>query len=45
MDKECNYDYQVYAICSDPKVTRSKSETIDNLADTVVPATTNVEIW
>lgn len=41
--KECNYDYQVYAICSDPKVTRSKSETIDNLADTVVPATTNVE--
>ena len=41
--KEARYDYQVYAICSDPKVTRSKSETIDNLADTIVPATTNVE--
>lgn len=41
--KECNYDYQVYAICSDPKVTKSSKETVDNLADTIVPATTNVE--
>ncbi len=41
--KECNYDYQVYAVCSDPKVTKSSAETIDNLADTIVPATTNVE--
>lgn len=41
--KECSYDYQVYAVCSDPKVTKTNSETIDNLADTIVPATTNVE--
>lgn len=24
--KECNYDYQVYAICSDPKVTKSQRD-------------------
>lgn len=41
--KECSYDYQIYAVCSDPKVTKKNAETIDNLADTVVPATTNVE--
>lgn len=33
----------LYAICSDPKVTKSSKETVDNLADTIVPATTNVE--
>lgn len=41
--KECNYDYQVYAVCSDPKVTKTNEETVDNLTDTIVPATTNVE--
>lgn len=41
--KECIYNYQVYAICSDPKVTKSKAETVDTLADTIVPATTDVE--
>lgn len=41
--KECSYDYQIYAVCSDPKVTKTKSEIIDNLADIIVPATTNVE--
>lgn len=41
--KECKYDYQIYAVCSDPKVTKTKAETVDNLADTIVPATTNVE--
>lgn len=41
--KECKFDYQIYAVCSDPKVTRTNAETIDNLADTIVPATTNVE--
>lgn len=41
--KECSYNYQVYAVCSDPKVTKTNSETVDNLADTIVPATTNAE--
>lgn len=41
--KECSYEYQIYAVCSDPKVTKTKSEIIDNLSDTIVPATTNVE--
>lgn len=41
--RECNYNYQIYAVCSDPKVTKSKSETVECLADTIVPATTNVE--
>lgn len=41
--KECSYDYQIYAICSDSKVTKHNTEIVDNLADTIVPATTNVE--
>lgn len=41
--KECNYDYQVYAVCSDSKVTKSRNESIEDLTDTIVPATTDAE--
>lgn len=41
--KECSCKYQVYAICSDPKASKTSSEVVDSLSDTIIPATTNVE--
>ena len=35
------YPYRIYAICSDPKASKN-ADSIDNITDTVIPATTNV---
>lgn len=40
---ECNYDYQVYAICSDPKASKIKDDSSEAITDTIIPATTNVD--
>ena len=40
---ECKYNYQVYAICSDPKASRLNNDTYQSITDTVIPATTNVQ--
>ncbi len=41
---ECNYKYQVYAICSDSKASRLNADINQTIIDTVIPATTNVDI-
>lgn len=39
---QCKYNYSVFAICSDPKASRSSDEA-DHILDTIIPATTNVD--
>ena len=39
---QCKYDYSVFAICSDPKASRT-SDDGTHVSDTIIPATTNVE--
>lgn len=41
--EECNYNYQIYAICSDPKASRVNNDTYQSITDTVIPATTDVQ--
>ena len=38
---QSKYKYRVYAICSDPKASKA-SDSIDNITDLVIPATTDV---
>lgn len=38
---ETKYNYRVYAICSDPKASKT-SDSIDSITDLVIPATTDV---
>lgn len=37
---QCVYDYHVYAICSDPKASKTNG---DSIVDTAIPATTDVQ--
>ena len=39
---QCQYEYSVFAICSDPKASRD-SDSLERVSDTIIPATTNVE--
>ena len=39
---QCKYDYSVFAVCSDPKASRSSDEA-NRVSDTIIPATTNVD--
>lgn len=39
---QCNYEYRVFAVCSDPKASKD-NDSMDSLTDTLIPATTNVE--
>ncbi|MDE6677803.1 MAG: DEAD/DEAH box helicase family protein [Ruminococcus sp.] len=38
---QCNYEYRVFAVCSDPKASKD-NDSMDSLTDTIIPATTNV---
>lgn len=38
---QCKYDYSVFAICSDPKASRTSEDM--HVSDIIVPATTNVD--
>lgn len=40
---QCSYDYQVFAVCSDPKASKTKSDSAYSITDTIIPATTDVE--